>query len=273
MKFQTVRLLLALLVAAMAAPAALAQEAKSAAGAKGAAKPLAKVNGAAIPQMQADILLLNQRAQGAPEDEQTRDRIREELIRRELIAQEARKKGLDKKPEITAQMDMARQATLVQAYLQDYARSHPISDEAIKKEYETVVARLGDKEYKVRHILVEKDDEAKAVIVKLKAGERFEELAKQSKDPGSKERGGDLGWSSPANYVKPFADALVKLDKGKYTTEPVKTDFGYHVILLEDVRERKTPPLDEVKPQINEAMQRQAIARHIADLRAKAKVE
>ncbi|GAB4180696.1 MAG: peptidylprolyl isomerase [Rhodocyclaceae bacterium] len=260
-----------LLCAALLGPAVLAQDAK--APAKAPAKPVATVNGVAIPKVRADVLIAGQHARGAPDNADTQTRVREELIRREVISQEAKKKGLDKKPEVAAQMEMARQVALIQAYIQDYIRAHPISNEALKKEYDHVVARLGNKEYKARHILVEKEDEARAIIAKLKAGGKFEELAKQSKDPGSKEHGGELGWSSPANYVKPFSDAMVKLAKGQYTTEPVKSDFGYHVIQLDDLRERKLPSFEEAKTELAQNAQRQLIERHLNELRTKAKVE
>jgi peptidyl-prolyl cis-trans isomerase C len=131
---------------------------------------------------------------------------------------------------------MARQAVLIRAYLQDFVKAHPVSDADVKSEYDKIKTQLGDKEYKARHILVEKEEDAKAIIAKLDKGEKIEDLAKQSKDPGSKDKGGDLGWANPAGFVKPFAEALSKLEKGKYTAAPVKTDFGYHVIKLEDSR-------------------------------------
>jgi peptidyl-prolyl cis-trans isomerase C len=234
---------------------------------------IATVNGKAIPKSRADAMLAAQVAQGQADTEDLRKAIREELIRREVLAQEAQKKGLDKKPEIIGQMDLARQGVLLNAYMGEYVRSHPVSDEALKKEYETIRSQLGDKEYKARHILVDKEDDAKAIIDKLNKGEKFEDLAKQSKDPGSKERGGDLGWAAPTSYVKPFADALVGLQKGKYTVAPVKSDFGYHVILLEDSRDLKAPAFDEVKQQLSQRLQQQIIEKHIAELRSKVKVD
>ena len=209
--------------------------------AKDEAKGYASVNGKAIPKVRADALIAGQMAQGQPDSEDLRKAVREELIRREVLAQEAQKKGVDKKPEVQGQLDLARQGVLVGAYLNDYVRTHPVSDEAVKKEYEVIKKALGDKEYKARHVLVENEADAKTIIEKLGKGEKFEDLAKQSKDPGSKDRGGDLGWSNPASYVKPFAEALVKLEKGKYTTTPVKSDFGWHVILLEDTRATLNP--------------------------------
>ncbi|MDP2810685.1 MAG: peptidylprolyl isomerase [Rhodocyclaceae bacterium] len=241
--------------------------------AKDAAKPFATVNGKAIPQARADALMAGQKAQGQPDSEQLRKAVYEELVRREALAQESVRKGMDKKPEVQAQMEMARQGVLIGAYLQDYVKTHPVSDEAIKKEYEGIRVALGDKEYKARHVLVEKEDEARAIIEKLAKGEKFEELAKQSKDPGSKERGGDLGWANKSAYVPQFSEAMVKLAKGKHTEAPVKSDFGWHVILLEDTRELKAPPMDGVKPQIAQRIQQQMVEKHILELRGKAKVE
>jgi peptidyl-prolyl cis-trans isomerase C len=183
------------------------------------------------------------------------------------------KKGFDKKPEIQGQMDLARQGVLIGAYLNDYVKTHPISEEQIKKEYTEITAKLGNKEYKARHVLVETEDQAKAIIAKLKKGEKIEDLAKESKDPGSKDRGGDLGWANPASFVPPFSAAMTKLEKGKFTETPVKSDFGWHVIQLDDVRELKLPPMEEAKGQIAQQLQQRMVQKHIDELRAKAKVE
>lgn len=246
----------------------------SAAGpAKDAAKPAATVNGKAIPQARVDSLLAAQMAQGQPDSPKLREAVREELVRREILVQEAEKKAFDKKPEVQAQMMMARQSVLIGAYLGDYVRSHPITDEMLKKEYDGIRKTLGEKEYKARHVLVESEDEAKTIIDKLKKGDKFDDLAKQSKDPGSKERGGDLGWANQAAYVKPFSDAMVKLEMGKFTETPVKSDFGWHVIQLDDTRDMKAPSLEELKPQLTQRMQQQLVEKHVLELRGKAKVE
>jgi peptidyl-prolyl cis-trans isomerase C len=224
------------------------------------AQTVATVNGTAIPQARADVLIAEQKAQGAPDSDQLRNAVKEELIRREVLAQEARKKG-SKSRATQAQIELARQAVLIRAYLQDFVKAHPVSDADVKAEYDKIKSQLGDKEYKARHILVEKEEDAKAIIAKLDKGEKFEELAKQSKDPGSKDKGGDLGWANPAGFVKPFAEALTKLEKGKYTTTPVKTDFGYHVIKLEDSRALKAPAFDEVKGQLKQRLEQQRVER------------
>ena len=208
------------------------------------AQTVATVNGTAIPQARADLLIAEQKAQGAPDSDQLRTAVKDRLIGLEVVAQEARKKGLEK--------SAATQTKL---------------------EYEKIKSQLGDKEYKARHVLVEKEEDAKAIIAKLDKGEKFDELAKQSKDPGSKDKGGDLGWANPAGFVKPFAEALTKLEKGKYTTTPVKTDFGYHVIKLEDSRALKAPAFDEVKGQLKQRLEQQYVERHVAELRTKATVK
>ncbi|MCB1907973.1 MAG: peptidylprolyl isomerase [Rhodocyclaceae bacterium] len=238
-----------------------------------AANTIVTVNGEAIPQARADALLAEQKAQGQPDSPQLQSAVKEELVRREVMAQEARKAGLDKKANVQAQMELAKQAILIRAYIQDFVANNPVTDEAVRNAYDEIKGRAGDKEYKVRHILVASEDEAKAIITKLQTGEKFEDLAAQSTDPGSKGKGGDLGWSNPGMFVKPFSDAMVKLDKGKFTGVPVKSDFGYHVIRLDDVRDLTAPPFDEVKGQLAQRIQQQQVERHMLELRSKAKVE
>lgn len=252
---------------------ALAQKKGQKAAAETTSEALATVNGKAIPKSRSDALVAAQLRQGIPDSADLRKQVSEELVRREILTQEALKKGLDKKQDIQVQLDLARQGVLVGAYLTDYAMSHPVTDDAIKKEYEAVKAKLGDKEYRARHVLVEKEDEAKAIIEKLKKGTKFEEVAKESKDPGSKERGGELGWANPGSFVKPFSDAMVALAVGKFTETPVKSDFGWHVIQVDETRELKLPSIDEAKPQITQQLQQRMVQQHIEEMRAKAKVQ
>ncbi len=233
----------------------------------------ATVNGTVIPQSTFDAFYAEQKAQGAPDSAELRNAVREELIRRELLIQEAKKAGLDKNPAVVAQMELSRNAILIRAFVQDYVKKHPISDAQLKSEYDLMKSKMGGTEYKSRHILVETEDQAKAIIENLKKGAKFEELAKQSKDPGSKENGGDLGWSAPAAFVPPFAEAMSKLAKGKYTEAPVKTDFGWHVIQLDDFRPLEAPPFEQVKPQMAQAANQQQVQKMIQELRAKAKVQ
>jgi peptidyl-prolyl cis-trans isomerase C len=235
---------------------------------------VAKVNGKDIPQSRADFVIKANAAQGQADTPELRNRVREVLIRNELLAQEAVKKGLDKSPEFTAQVELNRQEALVNAYLQDFIKNNPVSEEAIKAEYDRAKAQAGDMEYKARHILVKDEAEAKAIIAQLKKGGSFEKIAAQkSQDPGSKDKGGDLDWAPGGRYVPAFSDALKKLKKGQITDTPVQTQFGWHVIRVDDERAMKFPPLEEVKPQIQQGLQRQAVEKQITDMRAKAKIE
>ena len=235
-------------------------------------KAFATVNGQAIPQSVYDAFVAEQKAQGAPDNAELQNAVKEELIRRELLAQEAKKKGLDKKGTVPGQVELAKQAVLIRAYLTEHVRANPITEDRLKAEYEGIKANVGSTEYKARHVLVEKEEDAKAIITKLEKGEKFSELAKQSKDPGSRDNGGELGWNPPAAYVKPFGEALVKLKKGEYTKTPVKTDFGYHVIQLDDSRPTSPPPYEQVKPQLQQRASQQQIEQLVKELRAKAKV-
>lgn len=242
--------------------------------APGAGQAYLTVNGKVIPKARADALAAAMpQARSAQDAEAMRRALADELVRRELAAQEAARRGIDSRPEVRAQIDLAAQAVLVAAYLADFAREHPVGDEAIRREYESIRATLGNREYKVRHILTATEAEANAVIEKLGRGAKFNELAAQSKDRVTKDHGGDLGWVNAATYVRPFADALVKLQKGARTMRPVQSEFGWHVIQLDDVRELKVPTLAEVKVQIAQRLQQQIIERHFVELRAKARVE
>jgi len=247
---------------------------------KPAAKPAAKggniatVNGVAVPQARADFMMQQQAQRGAPDNEQMRNAVREELINREVLAQEAQRTGAARVPEVQTQLDMLRQEILVQYYLREFARKNPISEAEIQKEYDRAKAQHGDKEYKARHILVETEDQAKGLIGELKKGAKFDELAtKNSKDTGSAQRGGDLDWNVPATFDKQFSDAMVKLEKGRYSEAPVKTRFGFHIIQLDDVRPAKFAALGEVRPRIQQMLVQNKIDALIKGLRAKAKVE
>ena len=243
-------------------------------GAKPAAEAIARVNGVAVPKARLDLMMQQQAARGAPDNDQTRAAVRDNLINREVVAQEAARSGLAKLPIVQNQLEMARQQILIDAYISEWVRKNPITDADIEKEYERVKAQQGAREYKARHILVETEDEAKGVIADLKKGAKFEELAsKLSKDTGTKERGGDLDWNAPTVFDKQFSDAMIKLEKGKYTEAPVKTRFGFHVIHLEDVRDAKFPALAEVKPRIQQQLVQTKVDALVRGLRAKAKVE
>lgn len=237
-------------------------------------KPAALVNGVAIPQARVDMRVKVAAAQGQADSPELRKTIREDLINLEVMVQEATRLGVAKKPDVLQQIELARQSVLAGNYMQDYVRSNPITEDQIKQEYEKLKSRLGDKEYNTRHILVETEAEAKAIIAQLDKKAKFEKLASEkSKDSGSAARGGSLDWASPGSYVPPFANALKNLKKGEYTKAPVQSQFGWHIIRLEDVRDLKAPPYDEVKPQLQQRLQQQLVQKAIADLKAKAKIE
>lgn len=274
MRSKTSRLALLLLSSLLTLSACNAQEPAKEVPKAAAAKPAVTVNGIAIPQERIDFFVKQATSRGQADTPELRKAATDELISRELMAQEANKKGLDKDPEVTAQADIAKQTVLVGAFIQDYVKANPITDEAIKAEYEKLKAQVGSKEYKVRHILVENEAEAKDIIAQLKKGAKFDKLASEkSKDTGSKVKGGDLDWITPSNVVKPFGDALLKLKKGQYTQEPVQSQYGWHIIKLEDERPVKAPALDQIKPQLTQRLQQEQIQKGIAELRAKAKIE
>lgn len=237
------------------------------------AQNLAVVNGKPVPSSRADVMVKQMVSQGQQDTPELRAMIKDELINREILIQEADKLGLGTHADVKSQIEIARQSILIRALVADYLKKNPVKDADIKAEYDRFKGQASDKEYHARHILVEKEEDAKAIIVKLKAGGKFEDLAKQSKDPGSAANGGDLDWAAPAAFVKPFSDAMTSLQKGQLYDTPVKTQFGYHVIRLDDVRAAKIPTMEEVKPQIAEGLQQKKLQAFQQQLRAKAKIQ
>jgi peptidyl-prolyl cis-trans isomerase C len=237
-----------------------------------------KVNGTTIPQQRMDFFMKNLASQGRPDTPELRNMVREELISRELLTQEARRRGLEKNTEVAMQMELTRQEILVAALMREVTKGATVTEDAVKKEYERLKSQLGSREFKARHILVEKEDEAKEIIVQIRQGASFEKLAgEKSRDQGTKIRGGELDWSPAGQYVKPFGDALSRLKKGQMTETPVQTNFGWHIIRLDDERATKVPPYDQVKgniqQQLQQQAQKQAYDKTIGELRAKAKIE
>ena len=244
-------------------------------GAQGAiAQNLAIVNGKAVPKTRLDSLAQQVAKSGRPVTPEMEGQLREEVIAREVFMQEAEKQGVAASDEFKAQMELARQTLMIRELFANYQKANPVTDADLKGEYDKFAAANGGKEYKARHILVEKEAEAKAIIVSLKKGGKFEDIAKkQSKDPGSGAKGGDLDWANPASYVPEFTEALLKLNKGQLTDTPVKSQFGYHVIRVDDIRTAQLPAFDEVKPQIAQQMQQQKLTAFQEELRKKAKIE
>jgi peptidyl-prolyl cis-trans isomerase C len=239
------------------------------------AAPVAKVNGVAIPNSRLELVMKGLSAQGQKDTPETRKAVRDDLIKQEVLSQEAVRKGLDKTPDVATQMKITRQSVLIRALQSDFIENNKPTDKEVRKEYEAVTAAsMGDQEYNPRHILVSTEEEAKDVIRSLKKGAKFEQLAKdKSTDDGSKNKGGELGWSSARSYAQPFAEALVKLKKGEITQQPVKTSFGWHVIRLDGIRPLKIPPYEEVKGKVLQRVLQRKFAAYLEELRGKAKIE
>jgi peptidyl-prolyl cis-trans isomerase C len=249
--------------------------AKAASAAPAADHSVAVVNGSTITQGELDAY--SKRRPKTPataaHGEGGQESLVNELVAQELLVQEAQKRGLDKSPTVMAELEMLRRGLLAREAVQAYLADHPISDADLKKEYDTLVAKMAGKEYKAKHILLETEDAAKQVIAELDKGAKFDDLAKTKSTGPSANEGGDLGWFSPDQMVKPFSDAVAVLKKGSYTEQPVQTQFGWHVILLEDTRDTPIPAFDEVKDQVRSFMAQRDVQKYLGDLRAKAKVE
>lgn len=232
---------------------------------------IAIVNGKPISKVSVEILMASQRRGGAPVPE---DKVVEEVIKRELLRQEAESAGLANDPKYAAHLENARRMILAQAAMEHFSSGMKVGDEELKKVYEEKIGPMKMAEFKARHILVKTEQAAKDVIAKLKKGEKFDALAKKlSTDPGSKDKGGDLGWFSPQQMVPPFSQAVMAMKNGETTQTPVQSDFGWHVIQREDSREQPPPPFDAVKEQLRSLVQSEKLQEHLAELQSKAKIE
>lgn len=237
------------------------------------AQNLATVNGKAIPASKAEPFVKQALAQGQKDTPQLRAMIKDRLVGTEVLLQEAEKAGFSKNEDVKLQIEMARQQILIQSLMRAHVEKNPVAEADIKAAYDKWKTQNGDNEYHPFHILVEKEDDAKAIISKLKGGAKFEELAKQSKDTGSAGKGGDLDWVSQANVPPAFATALTSLKKGQFTETPVKTEVGYHIIKLDDVRPLKLPTLEEVKQQIGESLIQEKVQAYQQSLIKKAVIK
>jgi peptidyl-prolyl cis-trans isomerase C len=237
------------------------------------AQNIAIVNGKAVPTSRVEALKQQVARSGRPITPEVEGQIKEEVIAREIFMQEAQKRGLDATEEYKSQIELARQTILIRELFNEFQKTSAVTDADVQAEYDKFVAANGGKEYRARHILVETKEQAEAILASLKKNGKFEDIAKkQSKDPGSGANGGDLDWAAPGNYVKEFSDAMVALNKGQ-VSGPVQSQFGFHIIRLDDVREAQLPALADVKPQIVQQMTQQRMAAFQQELRAKAKVE
>ena len=250
----------ATLLAALAAPAV--------------AQNLAIVNGKPVPSARLKVVEGQLERMGRTVTPEMREQLKKRMIEQEVLAQAAEREGIARTPEYKAGMEDARQIVLINGLREHYMKTNPVTDADAQAEYDKVVASQSGDEYQAHHILVEKESEAKDLIAKIKGGAKFEDLAKkESKDPGSGQRGGDLDWGNAANYVPEFSAAMAKLGKGQMTDTPVKTQFGYHIIRVDDTRDAQLPKFDDVKPQIQQQLRQQQIQKYQQELREKAKVE
>jgi len=238
------------------------------------AQNVAIVNGKPVPSARVDALLEQVARSVLPVDGALKAKVSDEILAPEAFLQEAERRGIKASKEYKAQVELAAQTILIRELFADYQKKNPVTDAEIKAEYDKFAAANAGQEYRARHILVEKEDEAKAIIASLQKGGNFEEIAKkQSKDPGSGANGGDLDWANASSYVPEFSDAMTKLKKGELTAAPVKSQFGFHIIRLDDVRQAQLPPLEELRPQISQQMAQQRLASFQEELRKKAKIK
>ncbi len=238
------------------------------------AQNIAIVNGKAVPKSRVDVLLKQAERAGQQVTPEMQGQAREQAVLREIFTQEAEKRGVAASPEYKAQMELARQSILIRQLFEDYRTKNPVSDADAQAEYDKVKAANGGTEYRARHILVESEEEAKALIAQIKGGAKFEDLAKEkSKDPGSGQNGGDLDFARAENYVPEFSKAMTALKKGELTEAPVKSQFGWHIIQLDDTREAQFPPFAEVKGQIKQRIEQQKLQDYQEKLRTSAKTD
>ena len=238
------------------------------------AQNIAVVNGTPIPKARADALIDQLVHQGQQNTPQLQMAVREELVNREILMQEALRRGLPNRPDIKAQIAVAQQTVVLRALIEDFVKNNTPTDAEVTARYNALIKDAGGKEYHLHHILVDNEQQAKDLIAKIKAGASFEDLAKQfSKDPGSGKNGGDLDWSDPKAYVPEFADAATHLQKGQRTDTPVHPHFGWHIIRVDDIRDVTPPPLEQVRPQIVQQIQQEKLQAFEEGLRKNAKIQ
>lgn len=238
------------------------------------AQNVAVVNGKPVPKARVEALMTQATKSGQPASPELEAQVRDEVVLREMFMQEAEKRGLAASAEYKTQMELARQSILIRELFTDYQKKNPVVEADLKAEYDKFKAQASGTEYHARHILVDEEAKAAALIAEIKGGAKFEEVAaKNSKDPGSAEKGGDLDWANAGSYVPEFSQAMAKLQKGQMTETPVKSQFGYHIIRLDDTREAQFPAYEEVKPQLEQRMNQMKLAAFRDEVRAKAKTD
>ena len=238
------------------------------------AQNIAVVNGKAVPKARVDNLLQQAARAGQKVGPEVQAQAKDQVVLREIFTQEAERQGIAASADYRAQMELARQGILIRELFDNFKKQHPVSDAEAQAEYDKFKAQLTGTEFRARHILVADEAEAKALIEQIKAGASFEELAKKhSKDPGSGAQGGDLDFAKADAYVPEFGQALTQLKKGEVTAVPVKTQFGWHIIKLEDTREAEFPAFDDVKAQIVQRLEQVKLAQYQEQLRNAAKTD
>ncbi|MEY4592035.1 MAG: hypothetical protein RIR18_930 [Pseudomonadota bacterium] len=246
----------------------------SAADKQHADKAFVTINGQPLMISQLENLVRNQVARGATDSAELRNAMQNQMVSIELLAQEAKKRGLDKKAEVQSQINLVSKEILQQALVDDFLRSQPLNEAELKNEYDRIMSQnAGRLEYSVRHILVDTEEEANNIIRRLAKGEKFADLSKQSKDTSNANNGGDLGWQTGAGLVPSFTIAMSKLAKGQVTKEPIKTEFGYHVIQVDDTRPVPLPSFEKARGDIESFILRQKVNNFVRELRSKAKIQ
>lgn len=238
------------------------------------AQNIAIVNGKPVPASRLDALANQLERSGRPVDATVREQLREEVILREIFVQEADRRGIRSQPDYRAQVELAMQTILIRELFNDFQRKNPVTEAEIRAEYDRFVAANGGQEYRSRHILVQTQAEARAIIAEIQGGASFEQLAQtRSIDTGSGRQGGDLDWAGPYVFVPEFSEAMIKLGKGEMTQAPVQSQFGWHVIRVDDIRQATLPSIEELRPQIEQAMQQQKLMDFQENLRARARIQ
>lgn len=239
-----------------------------------AAQNIAVVNGKPVPTARLNALADQLQRAGRPVDDAAREQLKDELVMREIFAQEAERRGIRSKPDFRAQLELTTQTLLIRELFNDFQRTNTVTEAEIKAEYDALVGSAGGKEYRSRHILVNAEDEAKKLIADIKRGASFEALAKaKSIDTGSGAQGGDLDWAGANVFVAEFSDAMVKLGKGQMTEVPVRSQFGWHIIRVDDVRDAQLPTLDQLRPQIAQQLEQQKLMDFQENLRKRARIQ
>ncbi|GAB7537266.1 peptidylprolyl isomerase [Burkholderia sp. 22PA0099] len=238
------------------------------------AQNVAVVNGSPIPKARVDAMVAQLVQQGQQDSDQLRKMVSQELVNREILMQEALKEGVPNQPDVKQQVAIAQQTVVLRALIENFVKQNKPSDAEVKAQYDQLAKSAAGSEYHLHHILVDNEQQAKDLIAKIKGGANFEDLAKQfSKDPGSAKNGGDLDWADPKSFVPEFANAAQHLQKGQMTDTPVKTQFGWHIIRVDDIRAIAPPPFEQVKAQLAQQIVQQKLQAFEEKLRAQAKIQ